>query len=157
MHDVQKLNLLLTELGLRHGIANLQLSTQGAVGLRLKDGTELFLEHDEEQATLYAYTPILSLPKANDARLRIFTHMLEMNFLGSGTAHRTLSVQRDMAICHISIAIADLQMDALERSLHCLLMSRARLVERLKSSIWPEKSEVSHGRRSTASLMAVLK
>jgi hypothetical protein len=157
MHDVQKLNVLLAELGHRHGIAKLKLSTEGAVGLRLKDGIELFLEHDEKQGHLYAYTPILLLPKAHDVRLRLFAHMLELNFLGSGLAHGILSVQHNMAMCHASIGIANLQVDTLDQPLHQLLESRANLIDRLKACVKAETSETLRARHSTASLLAVLR
>ncbi|MFC7518719.1 type III secretion system chaperone [Herbaspirillum sp. GCM10030257] len=157
MPDVQKLNLLLAELGHRYGITNLKLSTQGAVGLRLKDGVELFLEQDSEQGRLYVYTPILSLPKANDARLRMFARMLELNFLGSSMAHGILSVQRNMAICHVSIAIADLKIDTLDQWLHYLLESRATLVNKLKTCMRANTSEALHARHSASALLAVLR
>ncbi|WP_162256936.1 type III secretion system chaperone [Noviherbaspirillum sp. Root189] len=138
-------------------IANLKLSTEGAVGLRLKDGTELFLEHDEKQGHLYVYTSILLLPTAHDVRLRLFAHMLELNFLGSGLAHGTLSIQRDMAMCHVSVAIANLQVDTLDQLLHYLLDSRANLIAKVEACIKTETSDSLRARRSTASLLAVLR
>jgi hypothetical protein len=59
MRDIQKLNRLLAELGTRYSIAYLKLPPHGAVGLRLKDGSE-HLEYEEDQGKLYAYTSVIA-------------------------------------------------------------------------------------------------
>ncbi|MGH8806389.1 MAG: hypothetical protein ACREX0_00755 [Noviherbaspirillum sp.] len=81
MRDIQKLERLVQEPGERYSIANLRMPAHGAVGLRLKEGTELYLEHDGAQGTLYAYTPVTSVPGDEMDRLRLFEKMLQLSTL----------------------------------------------------------------------------
>jgi hypothetical protein len=127
MRDIQKLNRLLAELGTRYSIANLKLPSHGAVGLRLKDGSELYLEYEEEQGKLYAYASVIDVPKDDAGRLKLFAAMLDLNYLGAGLRCGTLSIQNERAICHVSLVIADLQLDAFDRALQDLIAARSEM------------------------------
>jgi hypothetical protein len=158
MRDIQKLNVLLAEFGARYSIANLKLPVHGAVGIRLRDGTELYLEHEERQGKLYAYTPVVALPKDDASCLKLFATMLNLNFLGSGVECGTLSVWQDSAIFQMSFIITELQIDAFDRSLQKLVVCRTDLGAKLKTGMRSETGKAAAKTRHSAStLLAALK
>src|SRR4051794_26763497 len=124
MSDIQKLERLIQELGDRYSIANLSMPAHGAVGLRLKDGLELYLEHDDAQGVLYAYTPVMPVPGDETARLKMFEKLLQLNYLDCGSGCGTLSVQDGSAMLHARLKVAELQFETFDRVLHDLVGSR---------------------------------
>jgi hypothetical protein len=157
MRDIQKLDLLLAALGERYSIANLRLPAHGAIGLRLKDGSELYLEHEKAHGKLYAYMSVMALPKEDAARLRVVTGMLEFNFLESGAVSIVLSVREDKAICQMSFTIDRLELDAFDRALQNLIASRPAIAEKLEACIRNEPARAVTSRHSAATLLAALK
>jgi hypothetical protein len=158
MQDSQKLGLLLTQLGTRYGISNLKLPAHGAVGLRLKDGSELYLVHDDAQSRLYVYMPVIALPGADDERLRLFGRLLQLNFLGADAEDCVLSVERELVMCHISFRIGQLRFETLDRSLQTLISHRTQLIEKLKSNVLEDgRKKTSKARHSASQLLASLK
>lgn len=157
MREIQKLSLLLDELGDRYGIANLKLPAHGAVGLRLKDGSELYLEHAAELGRLYAYMPLLPLPAQEPARMAMMSRMLEFNFLGVEDIDGALSINRSMATVHISLSISTLQFDALDRALQQLIAVRASLVKKLKAEPTADTGPSTKARHSSSTLLAAFK
>lgn len=160
MRDIQKLNLLLGELGSRYSISNLKLPAHGAVGLRLKDGSELYLEHAAEQGKLYAYTPLTPLtplPRDEASRLALFAAMLELNFLGCGVDHGVLSVHGDSAVCHVAFIVAGLQFETFDRALQGLITARAGMGAKLKAETAQDAGRTTKVRHSSSTLLAVLK
>lgn len=157
MRDIQKLDLLLAQLGERYSIANLKLPAHGAIGLRLKDGSELYLEHEKAQRRLYAYISVMALPKDDAARMQLLTRMLEFNFLESGAEHVVLSIRQESAICHMSIGVAELELDAFDRSLQNLLAGRADIVEKLKAGASNGPARAATARHSASTLRATFK
>lgn len=154
MRDIQKLDVLLMELGVRYNISNLKMPSHGAVGLRLKDGSELYLEHDDAQGKLYAYMAVMDLPKDDAARLDLLTRMLQLNFLGSGVEHGVLSIEREMAICQTSFIVNGLQFDTFDRALQNLIACRSGLAAKLKTG---KTSRAPKMRHSASTLLAALK
>jgi hypothetical protein len=157
MRDVQTLKQLLDELGSRYSIANLKLPAHGAVGLRLRDGSELYLEHAGERGELYAYTKLIPLPEDDNERLKLCLAMLELNFLGTGVEHGVLSIQRGAAVCHLSFVVAGLRFDAFDRSLQKLIAGRATLIDRLKREIRKDDGKTARTRHSSSILLAALR
>ncbi|RZI42190.1 hypothetical protein EGT07_13275 [Herbaspirillum sp. HC18] len=157
MRDIQKMNRLLDELASRYDIPNLAMPAHGAVGLRLKDGSELFLEHDESTGMLYAYMPVMPLPKDDALRSRLFARMLEMNFLGMESERTVLSVQRENATCHASFVIADLQFEAFDCGLQRLIAARSGLAGKLNAEALFEPVRTSKERYVSTALLASLR
>ncbi|RJF96846.1 hypothetical protein D3870_20910 [Noviherbaspirillum cavernae] len=157
MHDICKLDTLFAELGTRYGIANLRLPPHGAVGLRLKDGTELHLEYEKARGTLYAYCNVLPIPGDDASRLKLFAHMLELNFLDSGIDNGALSMQKDMAVCHVRFRIADVPFDAFDRALQKLLTRRLDIAKQLRAGMTSDTPKAARASRSTFTLMTALR
>jgi hypothetical protein len=157
MQDVKKLDHLLAQLAERYSISGLKLPTHGAIGLRLKDGSELYLEHEREQRKLYAYMALVALPKEDALRLRLFAAMLELNFLGAGAAQLVLSIREESAICQTSFTIAELEVDDLDRSLQNLIASRSGIAEKLKAGMMSDTTRTATRHRSTSTLLAAFK
>jgi hypothetical protein len=158
MRDGQKLDLLLTQLGVRYNIDNLKLPAHGAVGLRLRDGSALYLAHVDAHGRLYVYMPIMALPDADEARLQLFGRLLQLNFLGSDAQGGTLSVERETVMCHISFGVRQLQFEALDRSLQKLIDYRMQLLEKLKSDTGgAARKKNAKTRHSASQLLASLK
>lgn len=153
MRDIQKLERLVQELGGRYSIANLKMPTHGAVGLRLKDGTELYLEHDGDAGMLYAYTPVVPVPGDATARLKLFEKMLQLNYLDCGTGCGTLSVHGGTAILHVRLKIADLLFDAFDRTLQDLVGWRLDVFEKLRA----DDAQSGPSTRSTSARLAAFR
>jgi hypothetical protein len=157
MQDIQKLDTVLAQLAQRYSINGLKLPAHGAIGLRLKDGSELYLEHEREQRKLYAYIALMRLPKEDAVRLKLLAAMLELNFLPSAAEHLILSTREESAICHTSFTIAELELECLDRSLQSLIASRTRIAEKLKAGMMNDTTRVATRRRSTSTLLAGFK
>lgn len=133
MRNIRKLDGLLKDLGTRYSIPNLRMPAHGALGLRLKDGIELYLEYEETEDTLYAYMHVMPLPKEDTLRLKLFTKMLKLNFLDSGGESISLSIEEEIAICHTRFNVDELSFDILDRSLQKLVFWRADISNKLKA------------------------
>lgn len=157
MHEIRKLDALFAELEARYGIANLRLPPHGAVGLRLKDGSELCLEYEEARGTLYAYSSIMPLPVDDAARLKMFAAMLALNFLDAGLDNGALSVHNDTAVCHVRLNVADLQFDEFDRALQALLACRADIAKQLEAGMAIEAPKAIRAARSTSTLLAAFR
>lgn len=157
MRDTQKLNLLLAELGSHYGIPNLKLPAHGAVGLRLKDGSELYFEHEDAQGTLYACMPVMPLPTDGAARLKLMSAMLELNYLNVGIEHGTLSIDKEQAVCHVAFTVASLQFDVFDRGLQKLIAGRAGVLPRLQAVLRADNGTPIRARHSAATLLATFK
>jgi hypothetical protein len=157
MRDIQKLDLLLAGLGERYSIANLRLPAHGAIGLRLKDGSELYLEHEKGHGKLYAYTTVMAVPKDDASRLKLLNRMLEFNFLESGAESVILSIQGESAICHTSFMVAGLELEAFDRSLQNLIASRSDIAGKLRADIKNDMARTGKTRHSASTLLAALK
>jgi hypothetical protein len=153
MNDVHKLNELLAALGARYSIPNLRLSPDGAIGLRLKDGSELYLEHDDERGAVYAYVKLMPLPDEDDARLKLFAAMLGMNFLESGL-NGVLSVKESAAVCHVRMKVDGLNLEAFDQALQGLLAQRKSAIDELQARMEEDALRPVKTVRSTSTLLA---
>lgn len=157
MRDFATVNNVLSELGRRNNIANLRLSAQATIGLCLKDGGEVDFEYDPSRNRLYIYTTVLSLPKDDAERLKLYEAMLELNCLDKGLPCGSLSIhrQREAAICQLGLPVAGLTSTMLENSLRELLLCRhsmATTLARMLSADAGAKPDTN--RQSTMSLLA---
>jgi len=157
MRNIRKLDSLLTDLGTRYSIANLRLPTHGAVGLKLKNGIELYLEYEETEDRLYAYMQVIPLPKEDALRLRLFTKMLELNFLDSAGESISLSIDEDAAVCHTSFNVDKLSFDIFDRGLQKLVIRRTDIVNQLKDETKKDVAKPVKVSHTASSLIATLR
>lgn len=134
MSAANKANDIVRAFAQCHGIPNLSLGANGAAGVRLQDGVELYLERAAEQEKLFIYVLLDNLPSAPQERLAYMEHMLNLNCLEQGTLCGTVAVDglSDAALLQVGIAEADLSVARLEQAAQALLLHRARLIDELR-------------------------
>jgi len=115
------------------GVPGLALGPEGVATFRFRGELEFNIEHAEESAVVFFYSPIAFAPKGRD-REQTLAGFLTQNFLGKGTGGATISLdpETDEVFLHATFLVDGLTDERFRNGIENFLQVASRLKDHLE-------------------------
>ncbi|WP_426318465.1 type III secretion system chaperone [Pseudoduganella sp. R-43] len=116
-------------LGAKNGITGWDLDGDGSSGLRLRDGSEIYLRYAPAAHRLYVYAVLA--PLSSNRRPEIALSLLQNNCLEEGSEGGVLSVSDRLAafVYHVALPSDHITVGKLEHEINAFLVKRRRMAQ----------------------------
>jgi hypothetical protein len=149
MSELDRISALLTEAGQREGLDGLALGTNGTCGVDLSDDVGIQFEWVEENARLFIFSPLASLPLDGTLRHAVYGAIAEMNCLSPRRGVAAAHAPTFQTLYQMSLDTADLDANRICEALRALLDERPKALALIEKAIAQAKDAKASVKRST--------